>query len=182
MRRASASERYPRTRALPRLSLRARCQVIGAGVLVGMAVACVPVVSFADDRPDDGSGSLNLNSDVLVNESVGTGATGDFAIRGRLFSAQLSARAHELDVASAERADVAGSLDFRPAEAADVEYRALRVGLFDGYAVKVLPARDASQETSPALYGLVLAAGVPVVLLGGILLGRTWSKRKRASA
>ncbi|MEO7017284.1 MAG: hypothetical protein ABI067_12210 [Leifsonia sp.] len=153
-----------------------------AGVLAFALTVGASVASFADDGTDDDSGRLNLNSDVLVNESVGTGATGDFAIRGRLFSPQLSARSHALDVASSTRLAVAGGLDFRLPESTDVEYRALRGGLFDGYSVKALPARGANQETSSALYGLLLVAGVPLVLLGGVLLGRFWVGRKRATA
>lgn len=131
---------------------------------------------------DDDAGRLDLNTNVLVNESVGTGTAGDFAIRGRLFSADLAARAHEQREADAERLGVVGTVTFAPSGVVAGEHRAVREALFDDYSTAVLSEVREARTESPVLYALVLVAGVPLVLVAGLVLGRLWARRKRAAA
>jgi hypothetical protein len=158
---------------------------IGGAVSCTLAVAVTvgaPTASFATGTTDDNdAGRLDLNANVLVNESVGSGAAGDFAIRGRLFLEDLSARAREQREASAERLDVAGTLTFEPSAVAD-EYQAVRAALFDGYSSTVISETREAREESPVLALLALVVGVPLVLMGGVLLGRFWARRRRVSA
>ncbi|NRD09445.1 hypothetical protein [Rathayibacter agropyri] len=86
-----------------------------------------PAFAFASD--DDGEGRLNLDTTVLVNESVGAGSTGDFAIRGDLFSADVSARAHKEQEAAAGRLTVANTLDFAHVETSVADYQQVRAAL-----------------------------------------------------
>ncbi|MFJ3426627.1 hypothetical protein [Leifsonia aquatica] len=134
------------------------------------------------DPGDPGDGSLDLNADILVDESVGTGSVGDFAVRGRLFSVDLSARADEQREASAARLDVADSLTFEPPDAGAESYEAVRAGLFADYTSDMHSQTVESREESPVLHLLVLVAGVPLVVLIGVFLGRVWARRRRVSA
>lgn len=160
-------------------------------LLIGGAVSCLlaaavtigaPAASLATGTADDNdAGRLDLNANVLVNETVGSGAAGDFAIRGRLFLEGLSARALEQREASAERLRVAGTLTFEPSAAVD-EYQGVRGALFDGYSSTVISETREARKESPILALLALVVGLPLVLLGGVLLGRFWARRRRVSA
>ena len=179
MRRASASSPLPTetddVRRQTRLRVRIAC-VLALGLTVGGTAA-----SHAVGKTDDDAGQLDLNADVLVNESVSAGSSGDFAIRGRLFSEELSARAHERSEAGAERLNVVGDLTFEPHAVVADEYQPVRAALFDGYSSEVLSQTREAREESPALAVLLLTAGVPIVVIAGASLGRLRARRKRAS-
>ncbi|AZZ55990.1 hypothetical protein [Rathayibacter iranicus] len=139
-----------------------------------------PAVAFAAD--DDGEGRLDLDTNVLVSESVGSGSTGGFAIRGDLFSADVSARAHKEQEAAADRLRVATTLDFTRVETSAVDYQQVRAALFGDYSSReALTATQAESEAAPVSYGAAAAVAVPVVLVAGVLLGRFWVRRKRAA-
>ncbi|MHC2187344.1 malonyl CoA-acyl carrier protein transacylase, partial [Rathayibacter agropyri] len=119
---------------------------------------------------------------VLVNESMGAGSTGDFAIRGDLFSADVSARAHKEQEAAAGRLTVANTLDFAHVETSVTDYQQVRAALFGDYSSREAPtATQEESEASPVLYGAAAAVVVPLVLVAGVLLGRFWARRKRAA-
>ena len=142
-----------------------------------------PALSFAvGDDVDDDQGRLDLNADVLINESVGAGTSGDFAIRGRLFMEDLSARADAQRTAAAARLRVVDGLDFAQPEASTDEYAAVREGLFEGYASEAHVASRESRAGSSTVSVLAVLVAVPVVLVVGAWLGSAWAKRKRASA
>jgi len=165
--------------------MRPRSRSAARGVTWALAVGLTAGVLVASpalgDPRDSGDGSLNLNADILVDESVGTGAVGDFAVRGRLFSPELSARADEQREASAERLDIAGTLTFEPTASESEAYAAVRAGLFDGYSSDVHSQAVEAREESAILPTLALVIGVPLVILVGVYLGRFWARRRRAS-
>lgn len=166
------------------MRLRSRLSICGA-VSCTLATALTvgaPTASFATGTTDDNdAGRLDLNANVLVNESVGSGAAGDFAIRGRLFLEDLTARALEQRDASTERLGVAGILTFEPSAVVD-EYQGVRSALFDGYSSTVISETREVREESPVLALLALVVGIPLVLLGGVVLGRCWARRRRVPA
>ncbi|PPF22182.1 hypothetical protein C5C18_14945 [Rathayibacter tritici] len=143
-----------------------------------MLTVSAPTVAFAID--DDGEGRLDLDTNVLVDESVGTASSGEFRIRGDLFSADVSARAQQEQEAAAERLTVATTLDFGRVKTS-VDYQQVRAALFGDYSSRdALKVTQEESEASPASYGVVVAVAVPVVLVVGVLLGRFWARRKRA--
>ncbi|PPF10261.1 hypothetical protein C5C31_07115 [Rathayibacter rathayi] len=143
-----------------------------------MLTVSAPAAAFAID--DDGEGRLDLDTHVLVNESVGTASSGDFKIRGDLFSADVSARAQEEQEAAAGRLTTATTLDFARVETS-VNYQQVRAALFGDYSSRdALKATPEKSEASPVSYGAAAAVAVPVVLVAGVLLGRLWARRKRA--
>lgn len=156
--------------------------VLACALAVALMVGAPAASLAAGDTDDNDDGRLDLNANVLVNESVGTGAAGDFAIRGRLFLEDLSARAREQKEASAERLGVVETLTFEPPEAVADEYQAVRAALFAGYSTEVVSQAREAREEFPVLSVLVSVAGVPLVLVAGVLLGRFWARRKRVSA
>ena len=155
-----------------------------AGVLAVALAASTPACAFAQpDGNGDDSGQLDLNSTVLVNDSASTGSAGDFAIRGSLFSADLSARVKQQRAELTKQLTTARDLDFAHRESSTLDYRPVRAGLFEHYSSQVLP-RAAQERTgvAPAFYGVVVVVAVPLVLLVGVFLGRFWTRRKRVAS
>lgn len=154
-----------------------------AGAFAVVMMVSAPAVAFAAENVDgDESGQLNLNATVLVNESIGVGSTGDFAIRGRLFSAKLDAKTQEQREAAVERLRAVETLDFAQRQTSVVDYQPMRSGLFEEYKPQnVLQGSQENAEVSPALFGIAAVVAVPLVLVGGVLLGRFWARRKRVS-
>ena len=154
----------------------------GAAVVAASVLASASTAAATGDTGEGGAGSLELNADVLVDEAVGGGATGEFVVRGRLFSEEFSARAAQERAAAESRLGVVESLGFeRVATSAD-EYGEARGALFAEYTPTATSGlREAAQESS-MLPILALTAGVPVVLVGGAWVGKTRARRKKVSA
>jgi hypothetical protein len=150
-------------------------------VLVVVLAAGAPVAFAAADDSDD-TGRLNLNTTVLVNESVGAGSSGEFAVRGDLFSDRLSRRAVEKRERSAERLRVVETLEFTAPEPAGEEYQSVRAALFENYSSDVIASAPNERAESSALLGVLAAVTVPLVLLAGLVLGRFWAGRRRVSS
>ncbi|MDR6865514.1 hypothetical protein J2Y69_000096 [Microbacterium resistens] len=181
MRRASASDSSPISSDQARQSLLLRSLVVGALAIAMMAGA--PAVSFAADGvDDDDAGQLTLDTAVLVDDSVRAGSAGDFAIRGALFSADLSTRAHERREMLAERLQVVGTLDFVGTSSGAVDYQPVRTALFDEYSSVVLKPGQQDSEASPTFSGAAAVVAVPLVLVAGVLLGRFWARRRRSTS
>ena len=164
MRRASASDR-----------------LIGAGLAAG-ALAVVltvgsPAVSAVADDSDD-AGRLSLNTTVLVNESVGAGSSGEFPIRSSLFSDRLSARAERQRSQSAERLGIVEHLDFARTRSSGEQFQSVRAALFEGYSSDVIAGSSVEHEQSPGPFAVIFVVAVPLVLVGGIVLGRFWARRR----
>lgn len=180
MRRASASSSRPSETVDSRSRSRV-CRLIACALAVGLSVGG-PAASHAAGRTDDDAGQLELNDDVLVNESVSAGTSGDFAIRGRLFSKDLAARARERRQSGAERLQAVDGLTFEPRAVVADEFQAVRAALFDGYSSRVLSQTREAREEPPILAALALITGVPLVVATGASLGRLRTRRKRAFA
>jgi len=168
MRRASASDR-----------------LIGAGLsacalAVGLTVSAPAVSALADDQDD--AGKLSLNTTVLTNESVGAGSSGEFPIRSSLFSDRLSTQAEQRRAQSAERLSVVEALTFAEARPSGDQYRSVRAALFEDYSSDVIASSSDGREESSVLLGVMAVVVVPIVLVGGIVLGRLWARRRRAAS
>lgn len=168
MRRASASDR-----------------ILAAGVAVGalaigLTIGAPTALAVTDDS--DGAGKLSLNTTVLVNDSVGTGSSGEFAIRSSLFSDRLSARADQQRARSVERLNVVEHLDFAGPRPTGERYQSVRAALFEDYSSDVIASSSDQREESPVLFGVLAAVAVPLVLVGGFVLGRFWARRSRAAS
>lgn len=180
MRRASASDSSPGAQQPRPRSAPAR---FAAGALAVAVAVGAPALAFAADGDDDGdTGQLNLNTTVLVNDAVGAGSTGDFAIRGSLFAQDLTARADARRVAIAERLNAVDTLDFASSESTGIDYRPVRAGLFEDYSSQ--GALEVTRDDENMSSMVVVAAAVvivPVVLMAGALLGRFWVRRRKTT-
>ena len=177
MRRVSASDDRVRRPVLVRSVTAA---ALAAAATLGLSAFAS---STADDDGGGGGGRLELDTSVLVNESGGVGATGDFAVRGRLFSAALSAKAQAQREAAAERVEAARTRDFAERGGGGENYRSVRATLFAGYAPSTnLQVSRPEGERPTALYAAGAAAAVPLVLAAGVLLARSWVKRRRRTS
>lgn len=136
----------------------------------------------AGDGNDDTGGVLNLNTNVLINDSEGTGSAGDFVIRGTLFSAEFSERMQEQRKAVSDLLARADTLDFAHNATSAFDYRPVRSALFEHYSSQEVP-RSAQEHTgkSSVFFGVVVVV-VPLVMVAGVLLGRFWARRKRVAS
>lgn len=172
----SAMRRTPRASASSRFLAR----VCATAALVFVVTAGVVGSSVAGESPeeDDTLGQLSLNTTVLVNESVGAGVVGDFAVRGELFTEPFSTQVQEQRQHQAERLAVVERLDFAPSDQTAATYQPVRAALFGDYSSTVLPSAESEPESTATLYGIAVVA-VPLVLVAGVVLGKAWAKRKR---
>lgn len=157
-----------------------------AGVLVIVLTGVPRAASASGDDADNSNGDagqLGLNTAVLVNDSVGEGYTGDFPIRGSLFSADLSARVQEQREASTEQVAFARTLNFARSETNTGNFHLVRAALFENYSSQEVPrAARETHTTSSVLYGVAAVLAVPVVVVVGLLLGVFWVRRKRVAS
>lgn len=168
MRRASASDRFiVRTSA-------------AAALAVGLATCASSVSAEADDSDD--AGKLSLNTTVLVNESAGTGSSGEFAIRSRLFSDRLAGRVEQQRERSAERLSVVDALTFVGTRTSGEQYESVKALLFENYTSDVIASSSDDRTETPVLQWVAAVVAVPLVLVAGIVLGRRWARRGRATS
>lgn len=154
-----------------------------AGALVVVLAAGGPAAGAAADDSDD-AGKLNLNTTVLVNESVGAGSSGEFAVRSSLFSDRLSRRAAEQREKAIERLTVVETLNFAARKPPGEEYHTVRAALFERYSSDVIASAQNEHAESSAGLGMPVAVAValPLVLLAGFVLGRFRVRRRRVSS
>lgn len=156
--------------------------IVAACVVLASVAGSATAISHAVEG-DENDGSLELNSDVILNESVEVGAAGEFAIRGRLFLEDLTARSEALRAESEQRLRVDETLTFQRREDARIaEYQQLRSGLFETYTPDVAGSVQEEVTDFSMFYGVAIFAGIAVALGGGAFLGTMWAKRKRVSA
>jgi hypothetical protein len=154
---------------------------IVAALVFAPAVAAA-ATGAAGDTGESGAGSLRLNADVLVDEAVGSGTAGEFAVRGRLFSEEFLSRAEEQRAAAADRVGVVDALTFEPVATPVDPYGEARAALFEEYTATARSAAPESVEDSSVVPLLALVAGVPLVVLAGARVGRMRARRKRRPA
>lgn len=140
------------------------------------------VPAFAsDDFDEDAQGKLRLNTTVLVNDSVGAGVRGDFAIRGSLFSENLYAKIQEQRDTAVAQLRAARAINFTKNSSKPVDYTPVRAALFQEYSPhKTVATLQEKNERAAAFYLVATVLVIPLVLVAGVLLGKFWGKRKRA--
>lgn len=77
--------------------------------------------------------------------------------------------------------DVLDRLTFEPTAVVADEYQPVRAALFEGYSSEMLSQTREAEEDSQVLAVLALTAGLPLVVIAGVSLGRLRAKRKGAS-
>ena len=149
-------------------------------LLVGFMLLMVPKFVFAAA----GDGSLQLDTSVLTNSgSNSVGTTGDFPIRGQLFSADLNQISTNVKTAEARFAgQTLSGVNFKNrvlAASYQSDMSPLVKRLFVNYKPTVLPnAISESNTGNSLLYGIIIVFGLILTIVAGFL-GRWNAKRKR---
>ena len=129
----------------------------------------------------DSDGSLQLNSDMITNQSGGTSSVSDFAIRSQLFSKDLEAKVEEKSQKEANATKSIQNADFNQRQLNrlyQVNHQNVKTELFIHYG----PTGFASDETytQNATRGMLilLFLAVPLLVLTGFVAKR-FARRKR---
>ncbi|MBF0777452.1 type VII secretion protein EssA [Streptococcus cuniculi] len=127
----------------------------------------------------DENGNLQLNPDIITNDTVDAGATSDFAIRGQLFLDDFNKRIESLKQKEAGILDQTVKIDFNREMTLENTKPNYVTKMFQNYQPKAVIESDETVTTPINWYVLGLFLGGVSVSLGGVAVGSWWSKRKR---
>lgn len=153
-----------------RLSRRFLCICM---LLIGAFAFSFPAVEGHAD------GSLKLNTDVLMNNGGDIGGTGDFPIRGQLFSSEIEEQNKKLHENQAEVGKHKKTIDFKEKSTESLNTKSMTNNLFHEYQPQVITtAESTGKKDVLSLYILIIVGGIVLTFLG-ILVGNRRVKRKR---
>ncbi|MCL2676623.1 MAG: type VII secretion protein EssA [Streptococcaceae bacterium] len=131
----------------------------------------------------NGDGSLILNSNMITNQSAGTGTVSDFPIRSQLFSQELTTRANEKNQAQANVEKQIESVDFKKDSMNTLyiaDYQNLQTKLFHHYNQINVDSSDTNTQAKNNEIIIILIVAVPLMILTGFV-ARRWARRATAT-
>lgn len=126
----------------------------------------------------DSDGSLKIKSDMLMQNPIQLGGVGDFPIRGKLFSSEVSELLDQKDMVYTGRINQAKAIDFSTTAKAVSDGKQVKQLLFDTYQSGVIAPN--AQENNKQSNELLLLSFFGFLLLSvvGALLGRGYGIHK----
>lgn len=126
----------------------------------------------------DSDGSLKIKSDMLTQNLIQLGGVGDFPIRGKIFSSELSELLDQKNIKQREWINQAKAIDFSKKTKDVSGSKQIRQLLFDGYQPRVVA--NIAQENSKQSNNLLLLSIFCLLFLSvvGALLGRGYGIQK----
>ena len=153
-----------------RLSRRLLCICM---LMIGVFAFSFPAVKGSAD------GKLKLNTDVLMNNGAGIGGSGEFPIRGQLFSGELEEQNQKLKENQEQLAKQKQTIQFEEKSTQSLNMKPATKNLFQDYQPQVITgAEDSNQKNGMNFYSLGGIGSVFLMLLG-ILIGNRYAKKKR---
>ena len=153
-----------------RLSRRLLCICM---LMIGVFAFSFPAVKGNAD------GNLQLNTDVLMNNGAGVGGSGEFPIRGQLFSSELEEQNQKLKESQVQLAKQKQTIKFDKTSTPALSLKPVTKNLFQNYQPQVISSSEKSDKKSEVNIYLVGVVGGVFLLLIGILIGNRWAKNKR---
>ena len=126
----------------------------------------------------DSDGSLKIKSDMLMQNPIQLGGVGDFPIRGKLFSSEVSKLLDQKDIAYTGWITQAKAIDFSTTAKAVSDGKQVKQLLFDTYQSDVIAPN--AQENNKQSNELLLLSFFGLLLLSvlGALLGKGYGIHK----
>ena len=137
---------------------------------------CVPLSVCADS-----DGSLQLNSNLITNQSGENSGASDFEIRAQLFSKDLEQKTEDKAKQEAEITKVIDTIDFNQDsqnELYKMSYRSVKMKLFKDYRQADIISNDLNSQSSTKGVIIILILTMPLLVLTGFI-ARMFARRKR---
>lgn len=127
----------------------------------------------------DGNGSLVLNPNVIMNDDTQIGSSGDFLIRGQLFSDRLNQLSKNNREAQENLIKQVEKIDFENTNTNYQEKIVVPKNLFQNYQPQVVSSKKdntTNNDHSPVLFYIFV--GVTLLIIGSFV-GRIWARRQK---
>ena len=125
------------------------------------------------------SGNLKLNTDVLVNNGTSIGGSGEFSIRGQLFSSELEEQSQKLKESQAQLAKQIQTIQFDDKSTQSLDMKPVTKNLFQNYQPQVISSAEKTDKKSEGNIYLIGTVGGVFLLSIGVLIGNRRAKSKR---
>lgn len=140
--------------------------------MVGVFAFSFPAVKGNAD------GNLKLNTDVLMNNGSSVGGSGEFPIRGQLFSNELIEKSQKLQESQAQLAKQKQVINFEEKSTQNFNTKSMTEALFQEYKPQVITTlEDSDNKSEMNLYILGIVGGLALILFG-VLIGNRRIKKK----
>lgn len=127
----------------------------------------------------DGNGSLTLNPNVIMNEDAQVGSSGDFLIRGQLFSDELNQTLRNNKKMQENLIKQAEKIDFENRNINYQEKIVVPKNLFQNYQPQLIPSKeDSTSSNNQPIILFYIFVGV-ILLIMGSFVGRHWARRQK---
>lgn len=141
-------------------------------LMVGVFAFSFPAVEGNAD------GNLKLNTDVLMNNGSSVGGSGEFPIRGQLFSNELIEKSQKLQESQAQLAKQKQVINFEEKSTQNFNTKSMTEALFQEYKPQVITTlEDSDNKSEMNLYILGIVGGLALILFG-VLIGNRRIKKK----
>ncbi|WP_172209901.1 type VII secretion protein EssA [Lactococcus hodotermopsidis] len=126
----------------------------------------------------DSDGNLKLNTDVITNNQIQAGGSGEFPIRGHLFTQELDEQSEKLESERNQLIDDVKNVDFSVKSSDSKNDDKVKKLLFQEYQPQVIIVKD-QEDSKQSNWFMMMNIVIIVVLLSvGIVTGKWWTKRK----
>ena len=142
-------------------------------LVVGVFAFSFPAVKGSAD------GKLKLNTDVLTNNGTGVGGSGEFPIRGQLFSSELEEQNQRFKESQAQLAKQKQTINFEEKSTHSLDIKPATKNLFQDYQPQVITGAENSNEKNGLNFYMLGGVGGIFLTLLGILIGNRYAKKKR---
>ncbi len=129
----------------------------------------------------ESNGSLQLNSDMITNQSIGGATSSDFIIRSQLFSKRMMEKVQEKEQRDAENTKIIQNVDFNQAsqnKLFQVNYQGLKTELFKSYNQTTIGSGEAQSKTNNRGVLILMILALPLLILTAYIAKR-FTRRKR---
>lgn len=129
----------------------------------------------------ESDGSLQLNSDMITNQSIGGATSSDFAIRSQLFSKKMLEKVQEKEQREAEKIKTIQNVDFNQEsqnKLFQANYQRIKTELFKDYNQTNIGTSEAQTKMNNRGMLILMILALPLMILTAYSAKR-FTRRKR---
>lgn len=129
----------------------------------------------------ESDGSLQLNSDMITNQSIGGATSSDFVIRSQLFSKRMMEKVQEKEQREAENIKIIQNVDFNQEsqnKLFQANYQSLKTELFKDYNQKNIGTSELQTKMNNRGMLILMILALPLMILTAYSAKR-FTRRKR---
>lgn len=129
----------------------------------------------------ESDGSLQLNSDMITNQSIGGATSSDFAIRSQLFSKRMMEKVQEKEQREAENIKIIQNVDFNQEsqnKLFQANYQRIKTELFKNYDQTNIGTSELQTKMNNRGMLILMILALPLMILTAYSAKR-FTRRKR---